>query len=278
MANKFKIYLAGGKPLESEKTLIMGILNATPDSFSDGGELADKKLIEKRVKEMLGSGADILDVGGESTRPGHKRISEKEELNRVLPVVRIIRAISKTVPISIDTRKPAVARAALESGASLINDISALGDKNMAGVANSFGCSVILMRNQALGKNAVEDCRQQFKKIIYSAEKQGIAKDHLVLDPGLGFGDLKSDDYKALPGPDYKTNMLLVLSVQQYSLGLPIVIGGSRKRFVATLGSGEAAKDRLAGSVAVAVMAEEAGAAIVRVHDVAETAKALNKL
>lgn len=276
--NKFKIYISGGKVIESDKTLVMGILNATPDSFSDGGELVGESAINKRVKEMLSAGAEILDIGGESTRPGHKKVSESEELRRILPVIKTVRKISKTVPISVDTQKATVAKAALQAGASIINDVSALADKNMAKVAKDFGCSIILMRNKATGNNLVEGCRRQFEKIISTAQEQGLPKKYLLLDPGLGFGDLQKNDYRALPGSDPNANLLLVLNIDKYSHGLPVVIGASRKRFIREISGEESAKSRLAGSVAIAVMAEQSGAAIVRVHDVAETVRVFKNL
>lgn len=274
----FQLFLADGNTIKADRTLVMGILNATPDSFSDGGELTDEKIIEKRVKEMISAGADILDVGGESTRPGHTKVSADEELNRLLPVISSIRKISKTIPISVDTQKAAVAEAALKAGASFINDISGLSDKDMASVIRKYGCSIILMRNEPTGKDVVKGCQKQFEKIVSFAESQGLKKDLLLLDPGLGFGNLKTGDYKSLPGSDYKANLLLILNLQEYSLGMPVVIGASRKRFIGGMTGEESAKDRLAGSVALAVMAKQAGAGIVRVHDVAETIQAFRNL
>lgn len=272
--NRFKLFLAGAAPVEVNRTLVMGILNATPDSFSDGGDLADETILKARVRQMIQEGADILDIGGESTRPGHKKVREKEELKRILPAIKSIRSISKTIPISIDTRKASVARAALEAGANLVNDVSALSDGKMAGVIQSFGCSIILMRNETTGKDVISGCRKQFEAMVGYAENQGLKKDRLLLDPGLGFGDLKTGNYKLPPGSDPLANILMILKLKEYSLGLPVVIGASRKRFIADMTGIEEAKDRLAGSIAAAVMAKQAGAAIVRVHDVSETTQA----
>lgn len=274
----FQLFSADGSTIKSDKTLVMGILNATPDSFSDGGELSDEKTIEKRVESMISAGADILDVGGESTRPGHTKVSADEELIRLLPVIKSIRKVSKTIPISVDTQKAAVAEAALEASASFINDVSALSDKDMSSVINKYDCSIVLMRNEPTGSDLVEGCRKQFEKIVSFAKSQGIKKDRVLLDPGLGFGDLKTGDYKSLPGSDYKANLLLILKLQDYSFGMPVVIGASRKRFIAEMTGEESAKDRLAGSVALAVIAKQAGAGIVRVHDVAETISAFKRL
>lgn len=272
---KFKIYLSSGKVIEPNKTLVMGILNATPDSFSDGGELSNENTVRKRVRQMVEEGADILDVGGESTRPGHTKVSAQEELARILPIIRLIRRISVDIPISIDTQKAGVAEAALEAGASLINDISALSDKNMAEVINRFNCSIILMRGQPTGDDPIAGCREQFENIVKTAKTLGLDNKYILLDPGLGFGDLKSGDYKVSPGSDPEANLKLILNIKDYSLGFPVVIGASRKRFIGDFSGVENAKDRLAGSIAAAVMAKEAGAAMVRVHDIAETIAAL---
>lgn len=272
----FTIYLADGKILKSDKTLVMGILNATPDSFSDGGELDTQAKLDRQVARIIESGADILDVGGESTRPGHKKIELKEEIDRILPVIKSIRKISKSIPISIDTQKAAVAEAALETGASFINDVSALGDKRMAGVAKRFGCSIILMRGRSTGRDPVSGCKKQFEEITRSANEHGLNKDRLILDPGLGFGDFKSGNYKSSPGSDPQANIMLILNIPKYSLGFPVLIGASRKRFIGDLTGAADAKDRLSGSLAMAIMAKQSGAAIIRVHDVDETVKALS--
>lgn len=275
---KFKIYLAGGSVLQADKTLIMGILNATPDSFSDGGDLDNPKQLKERIRQMLAEGADILDVGGESTRPGHGKVEADEELARIIPVIKTIRGIAKDIPISVDTQKAAVAAGALEAGADIINDISALSDKKMAGIVKQHNCSIILMRNEPTGMDTVAGCREQFKKILKKAENQGLDKKYLLLDAGLGFGDLKTGNYKVSPGSDPHANVLLIINIDKYSLGMPVVIGASRKRFIGDMTGVENAKDRLAGSLAAAVMAEQAGAAIIRVHDVAETVSAFRNI
>ncbi|HEX5797425.1 MAG TPA: dihydropteroate synthase [Candidatus Saccharimonadales bacterium] len=274
----FKLYLADGKVMQSDKTLIMGILNPTPDSFSDGGELADQSTLEQRIKSMIKAGADILDVGGESTRPGHQKVSSGEEIKRILPAIRTIRRISRSIPISVDTRKSAVAETAIKAGASFINDVSALSDDNMASTAKKAGCSIILMRNRSTGKDVISGCRRQFEKILAETAVQGIEQDRILLDPGLGFGDLAGGNYRTLPGSDMNANLLLILSIDRYSLGCPVVIGASRKRFIGEWSGVKQANKRIAGSVAAAVMAAESGAAIVRVHDVAETARAIRTI
>lgn len=274
----FKLYFADGSQLKSNKTLIMGILNATPDSFSDGGEIADKAVLKQRIKYMVDNGAAILDVGGESTRPGHDKVSAELEIQRVLPVIKTIREIDSSIPISIDTQKAAVAKSALDSGASFINDISAFADPAMDVVAKEFNCSIILMRTQPTSQSVIKDVNQQFNDLIKQVESVGINRAKIILDPGLGFGDFAANDYSALPGGSPSANLELIKNIDKYSLGLPVVIGASRKRFIGELTGVESAKDRLAGSLAAAILAHQAGAAIVRVHDVAETAQAFRLL
>lgn len=276
--NEFTLYLDGGTQLSADKTLVMGILNATPDSFSDGGDIADPGRLDARIREMINAGADILDIGGESTRPGHEKVNAGKEIARVVPVIRAIRKISKTIPISIDTQKAEVAEEALRAGASLINDVSALSDKKMAGVVSKHACSVILMRNEPTGSDTVANTKQQFERIIEEAEKHGVDKKYLLLDPGLGFGDLKTGDYSLSPGSDPAANLELIRSISKYSHSLPVVIGASRKRFIGDITGEKNANKRLGGSLAAAILAAQAGAGIVRVHDVAETVQAFKIL
>lgn len=274
--NNFTLYFADGRTLRAEKTLVMGILNATPDSFSDGGEIADQAALEARINSMIEAGVDILDIGGESTRPEHTKIDTKQEISRILPVIKTIRQISSSIPISVDTQKVIVARQALEAGASFINDIGSLGDSKMAAVVKEFGCSIILMRNKALSEDVIEDAKNQFSMMINQAEKSGIVRDKILLDPGLGFGDLAKGDYKSLPGSDPQANLSLIKNLNGYSHGLPVVIGASRKRFVNELPGLKPNDQRLAGSLQAAVLAKRSGASVVRVHDVKETIQALS--
>lgn len=260
-------------------TQVMGILNITPDSFSDGGDLKNEKLIELKAREMIDAGVDIIDIGGESTRPGHKKVGESEEIARVLPVIKIIRKISKTIPISIDTQKSEVAKQTLEAGANIINDVSALGDPKMTDVAKQYDCPMILMRNRPLDPEDITgSCRRQFEEIIENCRLLGIDKNKITLDPGLGFGDLASGDFSALPGGSPSANTRLVLSLHDYSLGLPVLIGASRKRFLGTMSGQTDAKKRLPESLAYAVLAKYSGSDIIRVHDVAETIKVLREI
>jgi dihydropteroate synthase len=244
-----------GGCLRSDRMLIMGILNATPDSFSDGGELN-----EVGIDRILKESPDIIDVGGESTRPGHKVVSVAEEISRVKPIIENLRWKS-AVPISIDTTKPAVARAALDSGANFINDVSGLVDPKMRQLVASEGCAVVVMRHRALEGEIVTACEQELTEIIAVSLDAGIQSEQLILDPGLGFGNR--------PGPSVADNFSLIDNIPHYSNGFPVLIGGSRKRFIGEWMGEPDAKKRLRGSLEVVRRAKLAGAAIVRVHDVA---------
>jgi dihydropteroate synthase len=248
--------------------LVMGILNATPDSFSDGGELNDLAARDARIETMLAAGVDLIDIGGESTRPGHTPVPADEETRRVIPVIDAVRERDKHIPISIDTRKAAVARAALAAGASLVNDVSTLSDPGMGDVVGEFACAYIGMRSADCVDPIVDSCRRQLEDLMVRAEAAGIPASGIVLDPGLGFG--------ARPGPSVEDNLALVDSVSHYALGRPVSIGASRKRFVLAL-VGNDSQRRVEGSVAVAVRAARAGASIVRVHDVEETVAGLDE-
>ena len=264
---KVKLYLHGRDPLVADRTLVMGILNATPDSFSDGGELVDEKSLDQRIRQVINEGADILDVGGESTRPGHTKVAVDEELERVLPVIKAIRAIDQRIPISIDTQKAVVAQKALEAGASFVNDVSGLTDEAMAAVVDKYQCSIVLMQGFSASVASVQDVSDNLRRIIERATKLGIRKDQIIVDPGLGF-----------VGPNPSLNIELIRRQAEYSQGLPVLIGASRKRFIGEL-TGEAdPKQRVFGSVAAAVLAAEHGAAIVRVHDVRQTVESLRLL
>ena len=275
--------LAGGKRLDLSRPRVMAILNATPDSFSDGGALAAD--LDGRIRAAVAAGADLLDVGGESTRPGHTPVPADEELRRVLPVLEACRRIAPHVPVSIDTRKASVARAALAAGAALVNDVSGLDDPAMAAAVRDAGAGVVLMRHRDLrptGRGShgetpasfgsadsvawlVGACRDELAAIVARARAAGIPDDAIALDPGLGFGDP--------PGGDPAANWALLRGVRGYAQGFPVLVGASRKRFVA---AGEPVPARrVAQSVDAAVQAVQAGALIVRVHDVAQTVAAL---
>lgn len=253
--------------------MVMGILNVTPDSFSDGGRFADPQRAIERGLEMAGQGADIIDVGGESTRPGAEPVPEDEELKRVLPVIEAL-AAKLDIPVSIDTYKSRIAERALEAGASIVNDISGLGfDPELGRVAAQHRAGLILMHIQGTPRNMQEDPRyedvvvevsQSLCRSLDKAVEAGMERECVALDPGIGFGKNLEHNLKLL-------NNLESLAM----LARPMVVGASRKSFIGRLGAGDKPEDRLAGSLAAAVMAARAGASVLRVHDVAETRQAL---
>lgn len=261
------------KPFPAPK--IMGVVNVTPDSFSDGGRHMDPVAAIAHGLKLAADGADILDVGGESTRPGANAVSEEEELQRVLPVIKGIREKSAAV-ISIDTRKPLVARAATEAGASIWNDVSALGyaADSLESAAN-LGCGVVLMHAQGSPgtmqdnpyyDDVVEEVYAFLNGRIDACVEAGISKDKLIVDPGIGFG--KSLEH----------NLALLAGLERFkALGPPVLLGASRKRFIGALdgATGGAADQRLGGSLAAVIEGRRRGASIFRVHDVTETRQAL---
>jgi len=254
------------------RTLIMGIINVTPDSFSDGGERYDAvKAIADGVT-MVKSGAHILDIGGESSRPGATPVSEDEELARVLPVVRGLRE-ETDAPISIDTYKSNVARAALNAGADIVTDISALRfDPAMAAMIAAEKVPVVLMHMQGTPRtmqrepkydDVVREVRDFLAAQLYTAMDAGIAQGMIVIDPGIGFGKTLQHNLQLLRG-------LPMIA----ALGQPVLVGTSRKAFIGRILNAEPL-DRVEGSLATAVASVLAGANIIRAHDVAETAKAV---
>jgi dihydropteroate synthase len=254
-----------------KKTLIMGILNVTPDSFSDGGLYCSQQKAVERGLQMVDEGADIIDIGGESTRPGAESIEASVELKRVLPVIESLVKQVK-IPISIDTTKAKVAKLALASGAEIVNDISALhGDKKIAKTISDEGAAVILMhmrgnpRNMQKGNlvynNLMGEVTDYLEKSSEKALKAGIEKDCLVIDPGIGFGKTPEDNYKIIKN----------LS-QLKELGMPVMIGTSRKSFIGKATGGEP-EQRLEGTAATIAAAIMNGCHIVRVHDVAAMKK-----
>lgn len=254
-----------------ERTCIMGILNVTPDSFSDGGEYFDTERAVDRAVSMAEEGADIIDIGGESSRPGSSGTDPGEEIRRVIPVLRAVRVKVK-VPISIDTSKSEVAREALKEGASIINDITALnGDRDMAGIVAANNAGVVLMHMK--GKPAdmqidprygdvVEEIKSFFKEVIASAERAGIDGGRIIVDPGIGFG-------KTL-----EHNLEILKRLREFRpLGKSVLVGVSRKAFIGAL-TGKAPGERLLGTAASVTAAILNGADIVRVHDVAQMKEA----
>ena len=246
-------------------TYIMGILNVTPDSFSDGGKYNQLDAALKHAEEMAADGADILDVGGESTRPGHEQISVQEEIERVVPVIEKLSA-RFDIPVSIDTYKSQVASAALEAGAVLVNDIWGLKyDERMADVIAKSGAACCLMHNREKPEyvNFLPDVLMDLQKSINIAEKAGIAKEKIILDPGVGFGKT------------YEMNLEIIKQLNRLKfLEYPILLGTSRKSGIGlTLGLGE--DEREEGTLVTTVMGILSGCAFVRVHDVKANKRAI---
>lgn len=245
------------------RTYIMGILNLTPDSFSDGGKYNQIEAALQHAKEMIEEGADILDIGGESTRPGHIQISEEEEIERVLPVIRSLRKQFPHVLLSIDTYKWKVAEAALEAEVHILNDIWGLQyDKGeMAALAKKYEVPVIVMHNQnteEYQEDRVQTLRKFFEKSFEIAERVGLSKEKLLLDPGLGFGKGFLGDVE-----------LLGRLSELRDMG-PILLGTSKKRFIGTLLQGLPPEERVEGTAATTVIGIQQGVDIVRVHNVKE--------
>lgn len=245
------------------RTYIMGILNLTPDSFSDGGKYNQIEAALQHAKEMIEEGADILDIGGESTRLGHIQISEEEEIERVLPVIRSLRKQFPHVLLSIDTYKWKVAEAALEAGVHILNDIWGLQyDKGeMAALAKKYEVPVIVMHNQnteEYEEDRVQTLRKFFEKSFEIAERVGLSKEKLLLDPGLGFGKGFLGDVE-----------LLGRLSELRDMG-PILLGTSKKRFIGTLLQGLPPEERVEGTAATTVIGIQQGVDIVRVHNVKE--------
>ena len=262
----------GERTIRLDQPQVMGIVNATPDSFSDGGSYADAGAAAEAGAVMASQGAAIIDVGGESTRPGASTVWEGDEIKRVVPVVRQLASGGNAV--SIDTRKSGVISAALGAGAAMVNDVSALTwDPESAGVAAKAGVPVILMhhqgdpatmQNEPRYDDVLVDVYLWIEDRIEAAVEAGIAREKILVDPGIGFGKTVAHNLELMNG--------LALF---HGLGCPIVVGASRKRMVGAL-SGEAPADqRLPGSLALALKAVEQGVQIVRVHDVPETIQAL---
>lgn len=253
---------------------VMGILNVTPDSFSDGGKYAQFDYALEQAEQMIASGATIIDIGGESTRPGAEAVSEQDELARVIPVLKAIKQ-RFNILVSIDTSKASVMSATIDAGADMINDVRALqNDGCLAAIANS-NIPVCLMHMQGIPKNmqnspsydhVINDIIVFFQQRIDACINAGIARERLILDPGFGFG-------KTL-----EQNFHLLANLSKFNqLGLPLLAGLSRKSMIGNLLNREV-EQRLAGSLATAIIAAQQGAQIIRVHDVQETVDALKIL
>ncbi len=260
-----------GLPMATPR--IMGILNVTPDSFSDGGRFLAAGAAVEQARAMA-EAADILDIGGESTRPGAAQVEADEEIARTAPVIAALRAGGVPVPISIDTRKAAVAEAALGAGAQIVNDVAALTyDAGLGPLVAAKGAPVILMHHQGTPEVMQADPRYDDVLLdvydwladrLAAALAMGIPRDRIALDPGIGFGKTVEHNLALLRG----------LSLFQ-GLGQPVLLGASRKRFIGSIGGAAEAQGRMPGSVAVALAGVAQGVQMIRVHDVAETRQAL---
>ncbi|MCF6292342.1 MAG: dihydropteroate synthase [Robiginitomaculum sp.] len=261
----------------SDRPLVCGIVNVTPDSFSDGGRYVDPDLAIKHALTLIGQGADIVDIGGESTRPGSLPVCKAEELSRVLPVITAIRQQSE-VPISIDTMKPQVAEQAIAIGADIWNDVSALRhDTTSLNVAAELGCPMVLMHMQGEPKTmqnapAYKDVFCEVLDFLQSridaALQAGVAKKNILVDPGIGFGKTLQDNLELLANLD---------KLQQQT-DFPVMLGASRKRMIGELDFSAPTDDRLGGSLALVAAAYYQEIAMVRVHDVRETVQMLRVL
>jgi dihydropteroate synthase len=272
---KFRLRLGSQTLVLGERTLVMGVLNVTPDSFSDGGKFLEPEAAVEQAFTMEKAGADLLDVGGESTRPGSREASAAEELDRILPVLEALRGLIK-IPISVDTRRAAVAELALRAGAEIINDISGLRhDPRIADVATREGVPLILMHMRGeprtmqagpFAQDVMKDVIQGLRRSLAIARKAGVAKSQIIVDPGIGFGKSFAQNYE-----------LLQKLPQLAKLGYPLLIGASRKGFLGAAlardGKPAPPEERIWGTAATVTASILNGAHIVRVHDVAEMAQ-----
>ena len=265
-------------PMPLDRPRVMGVLNLTPDSFWADSRTAGVDDTLRRAGRMLEGGADLIDVGGESTRPGAAAVSADDEVARVVPVIRALAREWPSVPLSIDTVKSAVAAAALDAGAAVVNDVSAFRlDPDMAAVVAGAGAGAVLMHSRGsvermasyetavYGPDPVGDVVAELEEAADAAVAAGVPADAIVLDPGLGFSKRTEHSLELLRGLD-----------RLLALGYPVLVGPSRKRFVGDLGGGLPPEDRLPGTIAACVAALSAGARLFRVHDVADVRHALD--
>ena len=271
-----RIWICHERQVSLARLLVMAIVNATPDSFSDGGAHAVPAEAVAFAQEALDAGADILDVGGESTRPGATPVPVEEEMRRVLPVIRGIVSARPEAIVSIDTRHAEVAAAAVAAGAAIVNATAWFGgDEAMARVVRESGAGLVIMHTPdseaamnrtPLAGDAVAAVEAALRGAVAFAAARGISPKRIVIDPGIGFAK------------DTRQDLELLRATRRLSAVAPVLIGASRKRFVGELSGEPVAAKRLGGSVAVALLSAEAGAAVVRVHDVAATVQALRIL
>ncbi len=271
----FRLRLPSRTLVLGERTLVMGVLNVTPDSFSDGGKFQQTESAVEHSFAIEGAGADLLDIGGESTRPGAEEISTSEELDRILPVLEALRGRLK-IPISVDTRRAAVAKQVLRAGAELVNDVSGLKNgAHLAEVAAQGGVALILMHMRGeprtmqkgpFAREVMKDVIDGLRRSVRMARKAGVAKSQIILDPGIGFGKSFAQNYE-----------LLRKLPQLANLGYPLLVGTSRKGFLGTTlgreGQPAPPEERIWGTAATVTASILNGAHIVRVHDVAEMAQ-----
>ncbi|WP_349410712.1 dihydropteroate synthase [Pseudalkalibacillus sp. SCS-8] len=244
----------------NERTWIMGILNVTPDSFSDGGHYNSIERAVEHAKEMVQAGADIIDIGGESTRPGAEKVTLQEELDRVIPMIKAVRA-AVDVPISIDTYKAEVADQAIQAGADIINDVwGAKADAKMAEVAAAHQVPIILMHNQSDGNyhHLMADIARGLRESVEIVKDAGVKDENIILDPGIGFAKTYEDNLEVMSSLDVLTN-----------LGYPVILGTSRKSFIGRVLQTEA-DQRMEGTGATTCLGIQKGCQLVRVHDVLE--------
>ncbi|MEP6147910.1 MAG: dihydropteroate synthase [Nisaea sp.] len=261
--------------LPSDRPLVMGIVNVTPDSFSDGGDFAATKDAVDHAFELLMQGADILDIGGESPRPGAVPVPVVEELRRVVPVIEGIRhrAGAKRPVISVDTRRPDVMRAALAAGADIVNDVTGLADPESRRIVAEARVPAMLMHMRGEPQTMLGEAQYDFTPLqmveeleqrVFEAEQAGIPRDRIVVDPGIGFAK----------NTDQNLEVLARLGLM-HGFGCTVLLGASRKKMIGNLSRDEPAKERMPGSLAIAIAGVEQGVQILRVHDVAETVQAL---
>ena len=250
---------------QSGHTYVMGILNVTPDSFSDGGRYDSVNEALKRARQMILEGVDLIDIGGESTRPGYEPISDEEEIERIVPVIEAIKR-HMDIPVSVDTYKSSVAKAAIEAGADMVNDIWGLKhDSEMAKVIAETGVACCLMHNRKTTdyKDFMTDCLEDLKEGIAIAKAAGIEDDKIIIDPGVGFAKT------------YEQNLQVLKHLDQFkALGYPVLLGASRKSVIG-LTLDLPTDERLEGTLATTVMAVMAGASFVRVHDIEANSRAI---
>jgi dihydropteroate synthase len=268
-----RVWKVRGRALVLDRVLVMGIVNVTPDSFADGGKCFNHTDALAHARQQIDEGADIVDIGGESTRPGADDVSSDEEIRRVVPLLEALGGMS--IPLSVDTSKPEVMRAALAAGAAIVNDVRALQQPGTAQVVAEYACGVVLMHMQGTPRtmqqapyyaDVTKDVVQFLAQRVQFAQRQGIDKDRIAVDPGFGFG--KTDAH----------NFTLLSELSELGrMQVPVVVGLSRKGMLGRA-SGRAVEDRASVSVAAALLAAERGANIVRVHDVAATRDALSVL